>query len=113
MKLIIERSLPKTGEPVMATLRDGADGRSRGEWLFEYDEWLQFNKVLREGQVALKAQGINKLDVLVVGQGMTLMKESKPAPAEPKPQSIQPKSLQADDAAIAALLATAQQEKGN
>lgn len=64
-KLTIERTLPIQGEPVNIYFH-GSRGKS-GQIILTYEEWLHFNKLIREGMDSLKRKNETRIEIVIKG----------------------------------------------
>ena len=64
-KLTFERTPPIQGEPVNVYV-SGSRGKS-GQIILTYEEWLHFNKLLKEGQDSLKKKNETRIVIEIKG----------------------------------------------
>jgi len=66
-KLILERTSPVQGEPVKVNV-SGSRGHC-GEFIVTFEEWIHFNKLIKEGQDSLKRKKEQRIEVEIRGRG--------------------------------------------
>lgn len=84
-KLIIERTTPIQGEPVNIYFT-GSRGKS-GQLILSYEEWLHFNKLLKEGMDSLKRKNETRIELVIKGIHSEPVKEKK-ASFTPIPKAL-------------------------
>ena len=104
-KLVLERSTPEQGKPVMVHV-SGSRGHC-GKLLLSFAEWLHFSKLIKEGLEQQKVKGTQMIEIEIKGMEQEpaltgvppTPQQDKPKP-KPKPRVV----LKATDAQIDALL---------
>jgi len=64
-KLTIERTNPVQGEPVNVYFH-GSRGHC-GQVILTYEEWIHFNKLIREGMDSLKRKNETRIEIMIKG----------------------------------------------
>ena len=66
-KLVLERTSPIQGEPVNVYFHSSSG--HCGQVVLTYEEWLHFNKLIKEGQESLKKKHEQKIEIEIKGIG--------------------------------------------